>query len=37
MGVWAIDATDQHVHIGGEFIYVNGVNQPRYVRFDALH
>lgn len=36
MGVWAIDATAQHVHIGGEFVYVNGLNKPRYVRFDAV-
>jgi hypothetical protein len=35
MGVWAIDATDQHVHIGGEFITVDGLNRPRYVRFDV--
>lgn len=33
MGVWAIDATAQHVHVGGEFITVAGVNKPRYARF----
>lgn len=35
MGVWAIDATSQHLHIGGEFATVAGVNNPRYVRFDT--
>lgn len=36
MGVWAIDATATHLHLGGEFTTVGGVNNsPRYARFDA--
>lgn len=33
MGVWAIDATATHVHVGGEFVTVGGLNKPRYARF----
>ncbi|CUR57336.1 exported hypothetical protein [metagenome] len=34
MGIWAITATPTAIHLGGEFITINGANShPRYARF----
>ena len=35
MGVWAIDATASHIHLGGVFTTAGGLSKPRYARFDA--
>jgi outer membrane protein assembly factor BamB len=35
MGVWVIVATPTSLLVGGEFVYVGGVNKPRFARFSG--
>lgn len=35
MGVWALAVTENSLLVGGEFVYVNGENRPRFARFSG--
>jgi outer membrane protein assembly factor BamB len=35
MGVWALATTPTALLVGGEFIYVDGLNKPRFARFSG--
>lgn len=35
MGVWALAATPTSLLVGGELIYINGLNRPRFARFSG--